>query len=244
MSKNEKSIDLDKIVSLCKRRGFMFQSSEIYGGLASTWDYGPLGVEMKRNVKNAWWQNMVWDRDDMVGLDSAIMMHSDVWKASGHIDNFTDPLVECKSCHRRWRVEDETSDSSELNPELLCPSCNGEVTTPRVFNLMFKTHMGPIEEDANIVYLRPETAQGIFVNFNNVLSTTRRKLPFGIAQIGKAFRNEITTGSFIFRTREFEMMEIEYFVPPEQSNKWHKKWVDYATQWYTNLGISEENLRV
>ena len=206
MAESVASVDLEKIVSLCKRRGFIFQSSEIYGGLASTWDYGPLGVELKRNLKEAWWRDMVWGRDDMVGLDAAVMMHPDAWRASGHVEGFTDALVECKVCHQRWR-EDQLSEER-------CPACGGELTDPRMFNLMFKTHMGPVEDAGSVVYLRPETAQGIFVNFGNVLTATRRKLPFGIAQIGKAFRNEITTGNFIFRTREFEMMEIEYFVKP------------------------------
>ena len=229
-------VDLGKIVSLCKRRGFIFQSSEIYGGLGSTWDYGPLGVELKRSLKDAWWRAMVWGRDDMVGLDSAIMMHPDVWRASGHLEGFTDPLVECKACHRRWR-EDQLEEHA-------CPECGGELTEARNFNLMFKTFMGPIEEDASVVYLRPETAQGIFVNFANVLTATRRKLPFGIAQIGKAFRNEITTGNFIFRTREFEMMEIEYFVRPGDDEEWHRRWIDEYLGWYTGLGISRERLRV
>ena len=230
------SVDLDKIVSLCKRRGFIYQSSEIYGGLASTWDYGPLGVELKRNVKDAWWRAMVWGRDDMVGLDAAIMMHPDVWRASGHVDSFSDPLVECKSCHQRWR-QDQLAGPS-------CPACEGDLTESRMFNLMFKTFMGPVEEEANIVYLRPETAQGIFVNFNNVLNATRKKLPLGIAQIGKAFRNEITTGNFIFRTREFEMMEIEYFVRPGEDEEWHRRWTEDCVQWYTDLGVDRERLRV
>ena len=229
-------VDLDKLVSLCKRRGFIFQSSEIYGGLASTWDYGPLGVELKRNVKDAWWRSMVLDRDDMVGLDAAILMHPGVWRASGHVESFSDPLVECLECHQRWRA-DQLSGSH-------CPACGGELTPARKFNLMFKTFMGPVEEDADVVYLRPETAQGIFVNFNNVLNSTRRKLPFGIAQIGKAFRNEITTGNFIFRTREFEMMEIEYFVRPADDERWHKDWVDECLRWYTDLGINPDRLRV
>ncbi|MCI0441239.1 MAG: glycine--tRNA ligase, partial [Chloroflexi bacterium] len=202
-------------MSLCKRRGFIFQSSEIYGGLASTWDYGPLGVELKRNVKESWWRAFVWGRDDIVGLDASILMHPDVWRASGHVQNFTDPLVECKECHQRFR-EDQIS-------ERKCPNCGGELTEARQFNLMFKTFIGPIEDEAAVAYLRPETAQGIFVNFNNVLNATRRKLPFGIAQIGKAFRNEITTGNFIFRTREFEIMEIEYFVKPGEDEATHQK---------------------
>lgn len=230
------SVNLEKLVSLCKRRGFIFQSSEIYGGLASTWDYGPLGVELKRNLKESWWRSMVWSRDDMVGLDSAILMHPTTWKASGHLQSFSDPLVECKDCHLRWR-EDQLDKSS-------CPDCNGNLTDSRNFNLMFKTFMGPVEEDASTVFLRPETAQGIFVNFNNVLSTTRKKLPFGIAQIGKAFRNEITTGNFIFRTREFEMMEIEYFVNPGDDEDQHQKWIDLFINWYLSLGLNRERLRV
>ena len=236
MTETTVSVDLDKIISLCKRRGFLFQSSEIYGGLSSTWDYGPLGVELKRNVKDAWWKTMVWGRDDMVGLDSAIIMHPDVWRASGHVDAFSDPLVECKTCHQRWR-EDQLE-------ERKCPDCGGELTDTRLFNTMFKTSMGPVEESSSTVYLRPETAQGIFVNFNNVLNATRRKLPFGIAQIGKAFRNEITTGSFIFRTREFEMMEIEYFVRPGEDEEWHRRWIEESVRWYTDLGVSGERLRV
>ncbi|MCH8205866.1 MAG: glycine--tRNA ligase [Chloroflexi bacterium] len=223
-------------MSLCKRRGIVFQSSEIYGGLGSTWDYGPLGVELKRNVKDAWWRTMVWDRDDVVGLDAAILMHPDVWKASGHVESFTDPLVECKQCHQRWR-EDQLEKRA-------CPACGGELTDARLFNLMFKTHMGPVEEDAAAVYLRPETAQGIFVNFDNVLTATRKKLPFGIAQLGKAFRNEITTGNFIFRTREFEMMELEYFVRPGEDEEWYRRWVNECVGWYVDLGVDKDRLRV
>ena len=229
-------VTMEKLVSLSQRRGFIFQSSEIYGGLSSCWDYGPLGVELKRNVKQAWWRAVVQGRDDMVGLDASILMHPQTWAASGHLEQFTDPLVECKSCHQRFRT-DEMSDNN-------CPSCGGELTEPRLFNLMFKTFMGPVEEDANVVYLRPETAQGIFVNFQNVLNTTRRRLPFGIAQLGKAFRNEITTGNFIFRSREFEQMEIEYFVPPDTANKWFDYWVEERRNWYLNLGIREDNLRL
>ena len=229
-------VTMEKLVSLSQRRGFIFQSSEIYGGLSSCWDYGPLGVELKRNVKQAWWRAVVQGRDDMVGLDASILMHPQTWAASGHLEQFTDPLVECKSCHQRFRT-DEVSDNN-------CPSCGGELTEPRLFNLMFKTFMGPVEEDANVVYLRPETAQGIFVNFQNVLNTTRRRLPFGIAQLGKAFRNEITTGNFIFRSREFEQMEIEYFVRPETADKWFDYWVEERRQWYLNLGIREDNLRL
>ena len=230
------SVDLEKIMSLCKRRGIIFQSSEIYGGLGSTWDYGPLGVELKRNVKGAWWRTMVWDRDDVVGLDASILMHPDVWKASGHVESFADPLVECKQCHQRWR-EDQLE-------ERVCPSCGGELTEPRNFNLMFKTHMGPVEDVAAELHLRPETAQGIFVNFSNVLTSTRKKLPFGIAQLGKAFRNEITTGNFIFRTREFEMMELEFFVRPGEDEEWHRQWIDQCLRWYVELGVSRDYLRV
>ena len=230
------SVELDKIVSLAKRRGFVFQSSEIYGGLSSTWDYGPLGVELKRNVKDSWWRTFVWERNDMVGLDASILMHPDVWRASGHIQNFTDPLVDCKSCHQRWR--DDQLEKHE------CPACGGELTEARNFNLMFKTFIGPVEDDSSVAYLRPETAQGIFVNFENVLNSTRKKLPFGIAQIGKAFRNEITTGNFIFRTREFEMMEIEYFVKPGDDEESHRQWVENCLRWYTDLGINKERLRV
>ena len=236
MVESETQVDLEKIVSLCKRRGFVFQSSEIYGGLASSWDYGPLGVEMERNVKDSWWKTFVWSREDMVGLDAAILMHPDTWRASGHVDNFTDPLVECKDCHRRFR-EDHLEGPT-------CPNCGGEFSEPRQFNLMFKTHIGPVEEQANEVWLRPETAQGIFVNFNNVVTSTRKRLPFGIAQIGKAFRNEITTGNFIFRNREFEIMEIEYFVKPGDDDEAHQKWMDDCMAWYTGLGVNPDKLRL
>ena len=227
---------MEKIVSLCRRRGFIFPSSEIYGGLSSCWDYGPLGVELKRNIKQAWWRAAVQERDDMVGLDASILMHPQVWEASGHLEGFTDPLVECKSCHLRWRADDLKDNK--------CPSCGGEVTEPRMFNLMFKTFMGPVEDSASVVYLRPETAQGIFVNFQNVLNTTRKRLPLGIAQIGKAFRNEITTGNFIFRSREFEQMEIEFFVKPGTDKEWFNYWVEERLNWYVNLGIKRENLRL
>ena len=229
-------VDMDKLVSLCKRRGYIFQSSEIYGGMSACWDYGPLGVELKRNIKEAWWNANVRDRDDMVGLDSSILMHRAVWAASGHEEGFSDPLQECKACHQRWRGDDVKDGK--------CPECGGELTEPRLFNLMFKTFAGPVEEDAATVYLRPETAQGIFVNFNNVLDTTRKRLPFGIAQIGKAFRNEITTGNFIFRCREFEQMEIEYFVKPGSDDEWFKFWVEQRYNWYIDLGIRKENLQL
>jgi glycyl-tRNA synthetase len=229
-------VDMDKIVSLCKRRGFIFPSSEIYGGLASCWDYGPMGVELKHNVKDAWWKMIVHERADVVGLDTSIMMHPGVWAASGHIDSFTDPLVDCKSCHLRWRADAIEGER--------CPECGGELTEPRMFNLMFKTSMGPVEEEASTVYLRPETAQGIFVNFDNVVTTSRKKLPLGIAQIGKSFRNEITPGNFVFRTREFEHMELEYFVKPGTDEKWLDYWVKERFDWYVKLGIENENLRL
>lgn len=227
---------MDKIVSLCKRRGFIFPSSEIYGGLNSCWDYGPLGAELKRNVKNAWWRAVIQQRDDMVGLDAAILMHPRVWEASGHVAGFSDPLVDCKKCRRRFRADHVEGDK--------CPECGGELTEPRQFNLMFKTHLGPVEEDAAVVYLRPETAQGIFVNFPSVQQSMRRKLPFGIGQIGKAFRNEITPGNFTFRTREFEQLEIEYFVKPGTDEEWHRRWIDDRMRWYTDLGMRAENLRL
>ncbi|MDD5704030.1 MAG: glycine--tRNA ligase [Dehalococcoidales bacterium] len=228
-------VTMEKIVSLSRRRGFVFPSSEIYGGLSSCWDYGPLGVELKRNVKEAWWKDMVQSRDDMVGLDTSILMHPQVWVASGHIKNFSDPLVECKSCQKRWRAD-------ELEKQA-CPACGGEITEPRQFNLMFKTFMGPVEDESSTVYLRPETAQGMFVNFQNVVTTTRKKLPFGIAQIGKSFRNEITTGNFIFRDREFEQMEIEYFVKPGTQDKWFEYWINERINWYQKLGMRKENLK-
>ena len=228
--------DMDKIQSLSKRRGFIFQSSEIYGGLASTYDYGPLGVELKRNVKEAWWRAVVRDRDDVVGLDSAILMHPKIWEASGHIENFTDPLVECRSCHRRFRADQLESET--------CPECGGQFTEPRRFNLMFRTFMGPVEDTSHEVFLRPETAQGIFVNFPNVLNSSRKKIPFGIAQIGKAFRNEITPGNFTFRTREFEQMEVEFFVQPGTDEEWLDRWVQARFDWYVNLGIRSDNLRL
>ena len=228
--------DMDKILSLSKRRGFVFRSSEIYGGLGSTWDYGPLGVELKRNVKDAWWRSVILERDDMVGLDAAILMNPQVWVASGHVENFSDPLVQCRGCNMRFRSDDLAAGE--------CPECGGELADPRQFNLMFKTFMGPVEETANQVYLRPETAQGIFVNFPNVVNSTRKKLPFGIGQIGKAFRNEITPGNFTFRTREFEQMEVEYFVKPGTDDEWLHKWVRDRFDWYVAYGIRPENLRL
>ncbi len=228
--------DMDKILSLSKRRGFVFQSSEIYGGLASTWDYGPLGVELKRHVKEAWWRSVIVERDDMVGLDAAILMAPQVWVASGHVENFSDPLVECRNCHLRFR-------SDQLETEV-CPECGGDFTEPRRFNLMFRTFMGPVEDTGHEVFLRPETAQGIFVNFQNVLNSSRKKLPFGIGQIGKAFRNEITPGNFTFRTREFEQMEVEFFVKPGTDAEWLQTWVENRFNWYVSYGIRRENLRL
>jgi glycyl-tRNA synthetase len=260
-------VDMDKIVSLCKRRGFIFQSSEIYGGTGSCWDYGPLGVELKNNVKRLWWRDNVQSRSDMVGLDSSILMHARVWRASGHLDHFTDPMVDCRACKRRFRadkIDDEewvhycevTKGNKFVIPggeackhchhrRTLCPACGkGELTEPRQFNLMFKTFMGPVEDDAAVTYLRPETAQGIFVNFDNILQSMRLKLPFGIAQIGKAFRNEITPGNFTFRTREFEQMEIEFFVMPGTDEEWHQKWIDERFAWYPKYGLKKENIRL
>jgi glycyl-tRNA synthetase len=233
---------LEEIVALSKRRGFVFQSSEIYGGLASTYDYGHYGVLLKNNIKGEWWRAMLTERDDIVALDSAILQHPRVWEASGHLEGFTDPLVQCLGeCKKRWREDDLERDE---DGELRCPECGGELTAPRRFNLMFKTHMGPVEDDAAIAYLRPETAQGIFINFKNVLQFARKKPPFGIAQIGKSFRNEITPGNFVFRTREFEQMEMEFFVPPGEAEEWHRRWLDERMRWYTELGIRADHLRL
>lgn len=228
---------MEKIVSLCKRRGFIFQSSEIYGGLNSCWDYGPLGVELKRNVKNAWWQSVVYERDDMYGQDASILMHPQVWHASGHVEGFSDPLVDCKKCKHRFRQD-------HLDDPAKCPDCGGELTEARQFNLMFKTFLGPVEDRASTVFLRPETAQGIFVNFLNVATTMRAKIPFGIAQIGKAFRNEITPGNFTFRTREFEQMEIEFFVKPGTDDEWLEYWKEERFNWYIKYGVKQEKLRL
>jgi glycyl-tRNA synthetase len=237
---------MDKLVSLAKRRGYVFQSSEIYGGTGSVWDYGPLGVELKRNVKEAWWRTLVDERDDIEGLDAAILMHPRVWEASGHVAEFSDPLVECRNCHRRYRVDILLAESGAADlPSAQCPSCGktAEWTEPRQFNLMFKTFMGPVEDDAAVVYLRPETAQGIYVNFLNVQSTARQRVPFGIAQIGKAFRNEITPGNFTFRTREFEQMEMQYFVEPGTDDEWFERWKDARMQWMKQLGLAGDRLR-
>lgn len=231
--------DLQTLVSLCKRRGFIFQSSEIYGGLNSCWDYGPLGADFKFNVKMSWWRAMT-RRPDIVGLDAAILMHPMVWKASGHVDGFTDPLCDCKSCKTRFRQDT----APQKDGKTICPNCESkDVTEPRNFNLMFKTFMGPVEEAANVVYLRPETAQGIFVNYENVQTSMRKKIPFGIAQIGKSFRNEITPGNFTFRTREFEQMEMQYFVKPGTDMDWFEKWKETRLNHYAQLGFKKENLR-
>jgi glycyl-tRNA synthetase len=234
----ERKVTMEKLVNLCKRRGIIFPSSDIYCGLGSTWDYGPLGVELKRNVKEAWWRETVQQRSDVLGLDAAILMNPRTWEASGHLQSFTDPLVDCKSCKQRFRA-----DHLETNR---CPACGGELTEARNFNLMFKTFMGPVEDTASTVYLRPETAQGIFVNFANIVDTQRVKLPFGIAQTGKSFRNEITPGNFIFRTREFEQMEMEFFIKPDpvEEAKWFEYWLEQRFSWYVKFGINSEHLRL
>ncbi|HYU59038.1 MAG TPA: glycine--tRNA ligase [Actinomycetota bacterium] len=236
---------MEAITSLAKRRGLIFPSSEIYGGLRSSWDYGPLGVELKRNVKDAWWRAMVQLRDDIVGLDAAIIMKPEVWEASGHVESFADPLVECRDCHRRWRL-DHLPDWKPGTPveELRCPDDGGRLSDPRQFNLMFRTFLGPVEDEAHLAYLRPETAQGIFVDFRTVQAASRRKVPFGIAQIGKSFRNEITPGNFIYRTREFEQMEMEFFVEPGTDETWHEYWIEERLRWYRDLGIRDEHLRI
>ncbi|MEA3490028.1 MAG: glycine--tRNA ligase [Candidatus Omnitrophota bacterium] len=227
---------MKNISNLCKRRGFIFQDSEIYGGIGSVWDYGPLGVELKKNVKDQWWKSMVYDRRDVEGLDAAILMNPETWKASGHVASFADLLVDCRQCKKRFRID--------VLKESKCPECGGELTEPKSFNLMFKTQVGSVEGQTQDVYLRPETAQGIFVNFENIVNSSRRKLPFGVAQIGKAFRNEITTGNFIFRSREFEQMELEYFVKPGEDEKWYDYWLSERMNWYFSLGIREKNLRL
>ncbi len=226
---------MKKLVSLCKRRGYVFQSGEIYGGLQSSWDYGPLGVELKRNIENSWWNFMVSSRQNIVGMDSAIITHPDVWMASGHLKHFHDPMVDCLKCKSRFRQDHVEGDK--------CPECGGELTEPRDFGLMFKTSMGALEDDSATVYLRPETCQPIFVNFRNVVTATRQKLPFGIAQMGKAFRNEITARNFIFRSREFEQMEMEFFCAPEEADIWFDYWLKQRLEWYAEIGIRSENIR-
>ena len=247
---------VDAVSTLCKRRGFVYPCGDIYGGTRSAWDYGPLGAEMKENLRRQWWKTMVTRRDDVVAVDSSIILPTKTWQASGHLDTFTDPLTECLSCHRRHRVDhlqeaaaakkrgDVDPDSIELT-ELACPHCGtrGEWAEPRDFQMMLKTFLGAVEDGSGLHYLRPETAQGIFLNFQNVLQTSRKKPPFGIAQIGKSFRNEITPGNFIFRTREFEQMEVEFFVKPGDDEEWHQYWIDERTKWYTDLGIDPQNLR-
>ncbi len=245
---------IDAVVSLAKRRGFVFQSGEIYGGSRSAWDYGPHGVELKENIKRQWWNAMVRSRDDIVGLDSAVILPRQVWVASGHVTAFVDPLVECLSCHKRFRadhLEEEYAERKGRVPEhgladVACPNCGtrGQWTEPREFNGLLKTFLGPVEDEAGLHYLRPETAQGIFVNYNNVAASARKKPPFGIGQIGKSFRNEITPGNFIFRTREFEQMEMEFFVKPGSDEEWHQYWIDTRMDWYTDLGIARDNLRL
>ncbi|MFA5100074.1 MAG: glycine--tRNA ligase [Candidatus Omnitrophota bacterium] len=227
---------MEKVVSLCKRRGFIFPGSDIYGGLANSWDYGPYGVELKNNIKKAWWKANVYMRNDIYGMDAAIIMHPKAWEASGHVENFFDLKADCMDCKKRFKLAD-------LKDTKKCPECGGELTEARQFNLMFKTHMGPVEDATSVAYLRPETAQGMFVNFANILDSRHPKLPFGLAQIGKSFRNEITPGNFTFRTREFEQMEIEYFCRPEDSEKAYEEWVASRKQWYLDLGMKQENLR-
>jgi glycyl-tRNA synthetase len=234
--------NMDTFVSLCKRRGFVFQSSEIYGGIGGFWDYGPLGIEMKNNIKRSWWRYMVQERDDVVGIETSIIMNPRVWEASGHVGTFADPMVDCKSCKHRFRTSDLTPDDGG---NLKCPDCGGELTESRMFNLMFKTFVGPVADDASVAYLRPETAQGMFVNFENVQTSMRRKLPFGIAQIGRSFRNEITPGNFIFRDREFEQMEMEYFVRPGTDEEWHDTWIEARMRWWTDvLRVNKDNLKL
>nr|8U2Q_A Chain A, Glycine--tRNA ligase [Mycolicibacterium thermoresistibile ATCC 19527]8U2Q_B Chain B, Glycine--tRNA ligase [Mycolicibacterium thermoresistibile ATCC 19527] len=245
---------IDTVANLAKRRGFVYQSGEIYGGTRSAWDYGPLGVELKENIKRQWWKSMVTAREDVVGIDTSIILPREVWVASGHVDVFHDPLVECLNCHRRYRADHlqealagkKGLDNPDGMDEVVCPDCGtkGRWTEPREFNMMLKTYLGPIESDEGLHYLRPETAQGIFTNFANVVTTARKKPPFGIAQTGKSFRNEITPGNFIFRTREFEQMEMEFFVEPSTAKEWHQYWIDTRLQWYVDLGIDRDNLRL
>ncbi len=244
---------VDAVVNLAKRRGFVYPSSEIYGGSRSAWDYGPLGVELKENIRRQWWRAIVQEREDVVGLDSAVVLNREVWVASGHVDAFVDPLTECQSCHKRFRVdhleeafEAKHGRAPEGLTEVACPHCGtrGRFTEPRLFNGLMKTYLGPVDSEEGMHYLRPETAQGIFINFQNVMSSSRRKPPFGIAQVGKSFRNEITPGNFIFRTREFEQMELEFFVEPGTDEKWHEYWLQQRWDWYVDLGISPDNLRL
>jgi len=246
---------METIVSLCKRRGIVYPSSEIYGGLRASWDYGPLGVEIKNNIKRQWWRSMVMERDDIVGLDSCVILAPEVWAASGHITEFVDPLTECLHCHKRWRadhlIEGYQAKHDGREPEhgladVACPNCGtrGRFTEPRMFNGLLRTYLGATEDESGLAYLRPETAQGIFINFANVLTTSRKKIPFGVAQVGKSFRNEITPGNFIFRTREFEQMEMEFFVQPGTDEEWHERWIQARLDWYLGLGLNRDNLRL
>jgi glycyl-tRNA synthetase len=256
MASPKKTQTVDTVISLAKRRGFVYQCGEIYGGTKSAWDYGPLGVELKDNIKRQWWRSMVQSRDDIVGLDSSVILPTPVWAASGHLAAFVDPLVECQNCHHRFRqdhLQEEYAEKKSLDdPDavemslIACPHCGtkGAWTEPRMFNGLLKTYLGPVESEEGLHYLRPETAQGIFINFTQVMTSSRKKPPFGIAQIGKSFRNEITPGNFIFRTREFEQMEMEYFVQPGTDEEWHQRWIDTRMDWYTGLGIAADNLRL
>src|SRR5580698_4603760 len=240
----EDKVTMDKIVSLCKRRGFVFQSSEIYGGISSSYDYGHYGVLLKNNVKGQWWRSMLQERDDVVALDSAIIQHPRTWEASGHLAGFTDPLIDCRTCKHRFRADHLEQAQCGRKPSKRpgeTPDC--DLTEARAFNLMFQTTVGPVQEEGSIVYLRPETAQGIFLNFKHYLQFSRKKPPFGIAQIGKSFRNEITPGNFIFRTREFEQMEMEFFVKPGSDEEWHQYWIDARESWFLDLGVTKDNLR-
>ncbi|HEX6527192.1 MAG TPA: glycine--tRNA ligase [Streptosporangiaceae bacterium] len=245
---------LDAVISLCKRRGFVYPSSEIYGGLRAAWDYGPLGVEMKNNIKRQWWRSMITEREDIVGIDSSVILAREVWEASGHVKNFVDPLTECEFCHKRYRADhliesyEEKHGHAPANglADLACPNCGnrGTFSEPRQFNALLRTYLGVVDDGSGLAYLRPETAQGIFINYRNVLQTSRKKIPFGIGQIGKSFRNEITPGNFIFRTREFEQMEMEFFVRPGTDEEWHQHWIDERLAWWVDLGVTRENLRL
>jgi glycyl-tRNA synthetase len=253
MKQKNKTLSLDTIASLCKRRGFIFQSSEIYGGINGFWDYGPLGSELKRNIRDSWWKSIVTSRENVVGLDASIIMHPKVWEASGHVGGFSDPMVDCKQCRKRYKADGMCEEQGakliqedktfKLPEGIKCPSCGSkDLTEPRAFDLMFKTFVGPVEDDSSVAYLRPETAQGIFAQFQNVVATARQKMPFGIGQIGKAFRNEINPRNYTFRSREFEQMELEFFVKPGEDKKWHDYWVDERLKWYQSIGLPEEKL--
>lgn len=253
MKNTENKLSLETIASLCKRRGFIFQSSEIYGGINGFWDYGPLGCELKRNIRESWWRNVVTGREDVVGLDASIIMHPKVWEASGHVGGFADPMVDCKQCRKRYKADNlceeqgakliQENKTFKLPEGIKCPACGSkDLTEPRAFNLMFKTFVGPVEDDSNVAYLRPETAQGIFAQFSNILAVSRQKVPFGIAQIGKAFRNEINPRNYTFRSREFEQMELEFFIKPGEDKQWHDYWVEERLKWYKSIGLPESSL--